>query len=46
MLTYVLLHNVGVCLFNKHPGKIEGELYKLYNQVDENNKENIKNIEI
>lgn len=41
MLIYVLLHNFRISLFNKHPGKVEGELHKFYNQVDESDKKNI-----
>ena len=41
MITYILLHNVGICLFSKDPGKTEGKLSKFYNQGDENDMENI-----
>ena len=41
MLRYVALHNVGMYLFNKHPGKIQDELDILYNQKEEDEKKNI-----
>ena len=41
MLRYVALHNVGMYLFIKHPGKIQDELDILYNQKEEDEKKNI-----
>ena len=35
MLRYVVLHNVGMYLFAKHPGKIQEELRTLCNQKEE-----------
>ena len=41
MLRYVALHNVGMYLFAKHPGKIEEELHTLYSQKEEDERKNI-----
>ena len=41
MLRYVLLHNVGMYLFDKHPKKIQDELKILYEQHREYEHENI-----
>ena len=41
MSRYVLLHSLGMCLFVKHPGKIEEELEKLYREKEEDEKKNI-----
>ena len=35
MLRYVVLHNIGMYLFAKHPGKIQDELLTLCNQKEE-----------
>ena len=41
MLRYVVLHNVGMYLFAKHPGKIQEELRTLYKQKKEDEQKNI-----
>ena len=43
MLRYVLLHNVGMYLFAKHPDKIQKEVDILYQQNKEDERENITN---
>lgn len=43
MLRYVLLHNVGMYLFAKHPDKIQKEVDILYQQNKEDEHENITN---